>query len=292
MTSDAPVVVGVDGSPSSLAAVGVAAAEARMRRCPLRVVHAFTPPTLYVPRYPQSVQAAERSLRAVAAQALTDAEQRARELAPGIDVSGEIVTGESLTVLRDRSRGAALLVVGSRGMGSFAGLLLGSTSAKLAAHAQCPVMVVREEPSPGLPVLLGADGSPAGEAAVAFAFEEAALRGTKLVALHAWTPWTVEGPPPPDRSMPYANEPGVLEAGEERLLAETLAGHLNDYPDLTVERRVVRDNPRKALLKASSGAGLLVVGARGHGGFASLLIGSVSQAMLHHAECPVAVVRP
>lgn len=285
------VVVGVDGSASSLAAVEVAAREAALRGAGLRVVHAFFWPAMHVPLSPSPYGPPEGGLRNIAERLMTEAVERARTVAPEVRVTDLIVSGEPLTVLEAQSRAAELVVVGSRGMGGFVGLLTGSTAVHLSAHGQCPVLVVREQGDAAGPVLLGVDGSPAGEKAVDFAFSEAALRGAGIVALHAWTTWNAPMPAPQDPAMPYANEPGVLAGGEQRLLAEALAGHQDRYPDVQVEHTVVHGGTREALIEASKTAQLLVVGARGRGGFAGLLLGSVSQAMLHHAECPVAVIR-
>ncbi|KIE23332.1 universal stress protein UspA [Streptomyces sp. MUSC 125] len=287
----APVVVGADGSSASLEAVAVAADEARLRGCGLKVVHAFVWPALDVPLAPSQLGPAEGELRDLAAQLVAGAAEHARSVAPDVEVGTAVVTGGPLTVLEAQSRSAPLVVVGSRGLGGFAGLLLGSTAVHLATHGRCPVMVVRSRPAATGPVLLGVDGSPVAEAAVGFAFAEAALRGTGIVALHAWTPWNVQVPPPQDPSEPYAREPGTLAAGERRLLAEVVAGQRERFPDVPVEHAVVRGGAREALIEASANAGLLVVGARGRGGFTGLLLGSVSQAVLHHAHCPVAVVR-
>ncbi|MFE0645037.1 universal stress protein [Streptomyces sp. NPDC058877] len=286
-----PVVVGVDGSPSSLDAVSVAAREARLRGCGLRVVHAFIWPAMHVPLGPSPLGPAEGGLRNMVGRLVAEAVEHARTVAPEVEVSNAVVTGDALTVMEAQSRTASLVVVGSRGMGGFVGLLVGSTAVHLAAYGRCPVMVVRGESDRTGPVLLGADGSPAGEGAVEFAFEAASLRGTGIVALHAWTPWSVAVTPPQDPSMPYALEPGILAAGEERLLAEAVGGQRERYPDVSVEHTLVRGGTREALIDASKNAGLIVVGARGRGGFTGLLLGSVSQALLHHAHCPVVVVR-
>ncbi|MFR9676387.1 universal stress protein [Streptomyces sp. TR06-5] len=259
-----PVVVGVDGSPSSMDAVSVAAGEARLRGCGLKVVHAFIWPVMHVPLGPSPLGPAEGGLRNIAERLVADAVDRARSVAPEVPVTGALVTGEALTVLEHRSQTACLVVVGSRGLGGFLGLLLGSTAVHLAAHGRCPVMVVRGRGSGAGPVLLGLDRSDAGRGAVGFAFEEAALRGTRLVA---------------------------LEAGERRPAAASLAGRQERYPDVPVEHTVVQGGAREELIAASAEAGLVVVGARGRGGFTGLLLGSVSQAVLHHARCPVVVVR-
>ena len=285
------VVVGVDGSASSLAAVEAAAREARLRGAGLRVVHAFFWPALHVPLGPSPLGPSDGGLLKMADRLVAEAVERARAAAPDVDVSHTVVAGEPLTVLEAQSRAAELVVVGSRGMGGFVGLLVGSTAVHLAAHGRCPVLVVREQPGAEGPVVLGVDGSAAGERAVDLAFAEAELRKAPLVALHAWTTWNAPMPAPRDASAPYANPPGALAGEEERLLSEALAGRKERYPGVVVEHRVVHGGTREALIEASRSAQLVVVGARGRGGFTGLLLGSVSQALLHHAHCPVAVVR-
>ncbi|WP_309141348.1 universal stress protein [Streptomyces composti] len=285
------VVVGVDGSASSLSAVEVAAHEARLRGAGLRVVHAFFWPALHVPLGASPYGPAEGGLQNMAERLLNEAVQRAKATEPEVEVTDVMITGEPLTVLEAQSREAELVVVGTRGMGGFVGLLVGSTAVHLAAHGQCPVLVVRREPDPDGPIVLGVDGSPAGQRAIEFAFAEAELRGAPVLALHAWSTWTAPMPPPPDPVEPYAHEPGALRAEEEQLLSQALAGHQEKHPDVQVERTVVQGGVREALIEASRSARMLVVGARGRGGFTGLVLGSVSQAMLHHAYCPVAVVR-
>ena len=288
---DGVVVVGTDGSASSLDAVAAAAQEAAWRNARLRVVHAFGWPEAHFPLGRTPLASGERDMHALADPLLARAVERARTAAPEVTVSQQVITGDALQVLVDQSRDADLVVVGSRGTGAFTGLLLGSTSVGLAAHARCPVLVLRKGTAPSGPVLVGVDGSPAARDAVAFAFEEAALRQAPLLALHAWTTWNVPVPArPPSPEAPYAYEPGMLAADEERLLSEALAGCAERYPDVTVEDRSVRAATRETLVAASRNAQLLVVGARGRGGFTGLLLGSVSQAVLHHSLCPVAVV--
>ncbi|NBM15738.1 universal stress protein [Streptomyces sp. GC420] len=286
-----PVVVGVDGSPSSLLAVETAAREARLRGVGLRVVHAFIWPAMHVPLGPSPLGPAEGGLRNLADTTVADAVERARTTEPEVEIESAVVTGEPLSVLEAESRSAALVVVGSRGLGGFTGLLLGSTAVHLSAHGRCPVLVVRGRQEPAGPVLLAVDGSPAGEAAVAFAFAEASLRGAKLVALHTWNNWTGPVATAPGDPLPLVYDETMLRDEEERVLAEALSGWQDKFPDVTVERRLVQAHPRQALIEASESAQLLVVGARGRGGFTGLLLGSVSQAVLHHAHCPVAVAR-
>ncbi|GHE74634.1 universal stress protein [Streptomyces spiralis] len=262
------VVVGVDGSSSSNAAVVQAAREAQRRSAKLRVVHAFSWPVgpMYAPLDPSPLNHLAH-----------DAAQLARSVAPGVEVAGTVMIGGAVSVLTAESRAADLVVVGSRGMGGFIGMLLGSTAVSLAAHGECPVMVVREETDHTGPVVLGVDGSPHGEEAIEFAFAEAALRKTEIVALHAW--------------LPDHAPAGTGMESAERLPALALAGRGERYPDVTVRQDVVSGETREVLIEASRTAQLIVVGARGRGGFSGLLLGSVSQALLHHAHCPVTVVR-
>ncbi|SFK85781.1 universal stress protein [Streptomyces pini] len=286
-----PVVVGVDGSPSSLDAVAAAAHEARLRGVGLRVVHAFLWPVLHVPLGPSPMGPPEGGLRNMADQLVAQAVEHARGAEAGIEVEGEVVVGEPLTVLEARSQTASLVVVGSRGLGGFTGLLLGSTAVHLSAHSRCPVLVVRGRPDPTGHVLLGVDGSASGEAAVGFAFAEASARGAALVAMHTWNNWTGPVSGGPAEPLPLVYDVDMLRDEEERAMAEALSGWQAKYPDVTVHRQLVQGGARQALIEASGSAQLLVVGARGRGGFSGLLLGSVSQAALHHAHCPVAVVR-
>ncbi|WP_427765575.1 universal stress protein [Streptomyces sp. DSM 41931] len=285
------VVVGVDGSPSSLVAVEAAAREARWRGAGLRVVHAFLWPAMHAPRGRSPLGPPEGEPHNRVEHLVAEAVARARDTAPGVEVSHVVVTGEPVTVLEAQSRAADLVVVGSRGMGGFVGLLIGSTAVHLAAHGRCPVLVVREGGDEKGPVVVGVDGSAAGERAIEFAFAEASLRGAPLRAIHAWTLWNAPPSELHEGADTYVAMPeGVAEA-EERLVSEALAGCRERYPGVSVESRALRGQTREALIEASRSARLLVVGARGRGGFAGLMLGSVSQAVLHHAHCPVAVVR-
>jgi nucleotide-binding universal stress UspA family protein len=290
MAMNSSVVVGVDGSPSSLTAVEQAAEEAELRGFGLSVVHALTWPPVPISPGTPAYELGEEALLSRSEGILGDALARARSVAPGVEVTGEIIYGDPLTVLVEQSCSAPLVAVGSRGLGGFPGLLLGSVSVHLSAHARCPVLVARGTPDPSGPIVLGVDGSPGGRPATGFAFAEASLRKAELVAAHVWSEWTVPVSPPEEKSMPYAYEPGMLREGEERLLAEAVSGWCDTYPDVSVERRAVRGRTREELINASEDARLLVVGARGRGGFAGLLLGSVSQAALHHARSPVVVV--
>ncbi|MEU6170099.1 universal stress protein [Streptomyces tanashiensis] len=263
------VVVGVDGSSMSLTAAEAAAAAAARRGAALRVVHAEIP---IKPRH-QVPDPGSRTL-------VDKAAAHALGVAPEVHMTRAVVTGDVVHVLELESQVADLIVVGSRGMGGIAGLLLGSTPVSLAARSRCPVMTVREEHRTSVgtgPVVLGVDGSPDSDAAIDVAFAEAVLRRADLVAVHAWQP---------DKSSPDS----APEAAEQ-LLAQAIAGRGDAYPDVAVSRNVVSGKAREVLLEASRTAQLVVVGARGRSGLAGLLLGSVSQAVMTHAHCPVVTVR-
>ncbi|MFJ3726459.1 universal stress protein [Streptomyces sp. NPDC090045] len=289
-----PVVVGVDGSPSAMAAVDAAAREALLRGAELHVVHAFIWPAMHVPPGTSPLGPPAGGVRESVERLLHEAVGRARSAAPGVRATSAVMPGEAVAALEAESRTAQLIVVGQRGSGGIRALLLGSTAVHLAAHGHCPVMVVRGRPEPEGPVLVAVDGSPQGRSAIAYAFAEASMRGSELVALHAWSTWSDHGESGPDHSVELVDLIGdvdELRAVEERLLAEALSGHRERYPEVTVRPQVVRGRVRPTLIEASDGAQLMVVGARGRGGFAGLLLGSVSQAVLHHANCPVTVLR-
>ena len=291
MTAPGPVLVGADRSEASLAAVETAAREAALHALPLKVVHALDL-AMPAPGFGTVLdETGHDFLTEAGRQVLSDGVARARAAAPKADVTSELVQGDPRRVLAELSRGASLTVVGSRGHGNLTELLLGSVARHLAAHAGSPVLVVRGEARSSGAIVLGVDGSAAGEAAAEFAFAEAAARGSGILALHAWSEWTVPTTSPTDPASPYAKNPGELQRDEERVLAEALSGRAERYPHIPVERRSVRGQPRQSLIEASSTAQLLVLGTRGAGGFPGLRLGSVSNAALHHADCPVAVVR-
>ncbi|MBQ1051055.1 universal stress protein [Micromonospora sp. C51] len=290
MTSNtgAPVVVGVDGSEIALHAVRAAAREAAYRHRPLRIVHAFIWPLMGVPLGPAPGAPADGGLRHQAERCLADAVAEAGKVAPEVAVTGEVVDGAASTVLLAEARDAALVVLGNRGLGGFAGLLLGSVAVQVSAHADGPVLVVRGESRADGPVVVGVDGSELSREAVRFAFEEAAWRGTDLVAVHAWLYPTPAGP---GDILPLVYDLDAFRDEEERLLAEAVAGWSERYPEVPVRRRLVRGSPGRALVEESRTAQLVVVGARGRGALAGLLLGSVSHAVLHHAHSPLAIVR-
>lgn len=283
------VVVGYDGSDSSTRAAQWAAGEARTRGRGLTLVHAILPPVttggLGVGLPPsldlidQMEQHAKQQMDSFAA-TLT-----------GIDVRSVVSVGSPSSVMLEASEGADLVVVGSRGRGGFTGLLLGSVGAQVAAHAASPVAVIRKlAPEGARTVVVGIDGSPAAEAALAFAFDAASHHGWSITAVHAWDVPAYDLLIVPNGPVPV---PLTDVADDEvRLTAEVLAGFRDDYPDVEVEERLVRSPAVQALVTASDQAAMIVVGTHGHGPAMGALLGSVSNGLLHKASVPVVVVPP
>lgn len=301
-----PVIVGVDGSARSLEAVVVAAREAHLRAVPLRIVHALgrrtahPPSTTTTPTGTTGTGTGTGTVQASAGHGpapptpttVADAEEQAHAAAPGVEVFRSVVPGEPRQVLEHESRHAALTVLASRGHSRVTDLLLGSTAVHLAGHSHCPLIVVRGRPDPAGPVLLAVNGTPTEQAAVGFAFTEAALRKASLRAVHVWNTWSeraYEGPGDPLNAM--VTDIDHLRAIEEELLEEAVAPLQQAFPHVAVEHRLVRARTRPALIDASREAQLVVVDPGPHGAVGGLLLGSVGQTLLHHAHCPVALVR-
>jgi nucleotide-binding universal stress UspA family protein len=284
----AAVVVGVDGSASALRAVRLAATEAHRRHRPLRVVHAYIWPLLHVSGAPPADGPPGAGLRQQAHRIVDEAVTVAAATVPDLPVTGEIIDGTAAAVLLGETPTATMIVVGDRGLGGFTALLVGSVAVQVAAHADCPVLVARGTDRTDGPVVVGVDGSPVSQQAVAFAADQATWRDTHLLAVHAY-----RHPPStrPGDMQPLVHDATALHDDENRLLAECLAGLDDRYPQLPVTRQVVHGRPGPALADTARTAQLLVVGAHGHGELTGLLLGSVSQSVLHHSPCPVAVVR-
>jgi nucleotide-binding universal stress UspA family protein len=286
--SSLPIIVGVDGSPASRVAVDWAARDAALRGADLKLVHVLVPPAVMafpeVPMPPGFMEWQDEEGRRLLDSAVKTVEEAGAE----VEVSTDMVSGPAVPVLADLSSSAQMIVVGCRGHGALARGLLGSISTGLAHHAHCPVAIIHDEdplmPHPSkAPVVVGVDGSPASENAVAIAFEQASFRGVDLLAVHAWSDTGVFEFPGADWS--------TLQAAGEQTLSERLAGWQERYPDVLVRRVVVADKPAHQLLEQAESAQLLVVGSRGRGGIAGMLLGSVSTSVLHGARMPVIIVR-
>lgn len=284
------IVVGVDASASALQAALWAAAEAAQRREPMRLVSAVDNTEFTYGAWLAPTQEYLDELDAGGRQVLADVADAIHRAHPDVDVTTDLHRAGPVASLIEESDGALMVVVGSRGMGGFRSMLVGSTAVTIAAHAHCPVAVVRgsapdEAPRTDGPVIVGVDGSATSDNAVATAFDEASWRGAELVAVHTWTePGVFNHPQPADEQ--------AQDTREQEVLAERLAGWQEKYPDVTVSRFVSKGSPVDGLLDNAAGAQLLVVGSRGHGGFTSMLLGSTSQALVYHATCPTLVVRP
>lgn len=283
------IVVAVDGSPASTVAAGWAAREAAMRNIPLTVVHAVSTPTATFPPvpYPESLVT---SLEDEGKKAIMHATKVAEDAMPAdrtVPIGRKLVYAAPASALLTMSDAAEMIVVGSSGRGLLARGLLGSVSSTVVRHANCPVAVVRDEEVPdprNAPVLLGTDGSPASELATEIAFDEASRRGVDLVAIHAWS----------DAALVEVFEidwPAV-EGEAERSLAESLAGWQERYPDVTVHRLIAQDRAARHLIDKSETAQLVVVGSHGRGSLSRMLLGSVSNAVLHSVRVPIIVARP
>ncbi len=289
------VVVGYDGSPSSRLALTWGMRAAQARRLPVLIAHAGYTPTAAIAGFVTSVDPNPEALRRADEEMLAEAAVEAHRQAADVEVRTRAVPGPAVPVLLELMADAELGVVGHRGVGRFAELLVGSTSLQLASHGTCPLVVVRSaddvEPGPQAGrVVVGLDGSAGAAAAAGFAFQEARLRGCGLTAVHAWDSPALDV---------YDGGPELVErlaAEQESHAREWLADWSSDwartYPDVDVRRRLDRDDAARALVGASAGAALLVVGSRGLGGFRALVLGSVSHAVLHHAHSAVAVVHP
>jgi nucleotide-binding universal stress UspA family protein len=284
------VVVGHDGSVGSDMALEWALDMAERRRAPVRIVRVFEP-SMYDSGLGGGYSAGDvRDLRSSAEAQLATALDRSRRTHADLDVTASMEDGVPEHVLVEQSREADTVVLGSRGAGGFSTLVAGSTTMHVASHAACTVIAVPASTlsAAASGVVVGADGSEVSDAAIAYAFQQASGLGSPLTAVHAWLePLTgsVMG-----SVLPLKEDPVAYTKDQEILLAESLAGWSEKYPDVDVRRRVVHSHPVRALVEAAAGAELLVVGCRGRGAVRSLLLGSVSHGVLHLATTPVAVV--
>ena len=285
------VLVGIDGSSSSLLALNWAVNEAQLRKLPLRLVHAVDFESFAMGFNPGASEGFFKYLETTGQRYLDEAMDHVQVLDPDLDVTLSRVAGRPARVLAELSKEAFLTVVGSTGLNAFTGLLAGSVSVSLTAHGHSPVVVVR---APGVPVtgavVVGISGSPECEDAISWEFEEASMRGAELIAVLVWS------------YMPayfYYDEPPwndlvgrAREEQQEMLLAERLAGWQEKFPDVVVRRITAIGNPGQVLLSHAQHAQLLVAGSHGHGDVTGLFLGATSHRLIHHANCPVLVARP
>ncbi|GAA0410805.1 universal stress protein [Acrocarpospora corrugata] len=279
------IVVGADGSPTALAAVEWAADDAARTRVPLRIVYAVERQPYQLSRF--SDTALDDALDQEAAEVLAAAEAAARDRHAGLAISVEAVDGGAADVLREQAAKFGEVVVGSRGLGGFAGLVVGSVSMRVAGHAPGPVVVVRNRPEwVRGEIVVGVDDSPECRPALAYAFEQAWARESALRAVHTWQL------PVYAYAANAAYELDQINADHRIVATELVDSFRGRYPGVRVTIDVHCEHPVVALIDASAEADLLVVGSHGRSGLGSAVLGSVSRSVLHHAHCPVAVVRP
>ncbi|HYO03529.1 MAG TPA: universal stress protein [Mycobacterium sp.] len=286
------IVVGVDGSPAATSAVQWAAHDAELRNAPLTLVHVLTTTAgtwLGTPLPADWTSGQQEWGRHV----IDEAVKVVREscVRPTVQINRETPSGGIVSALAALSKNAELVVVGRRGTGKSRGRPMGSVSSAVVHHAHCPVAVIHDEDPPmeqpaQAPVLVGIDGSQGAELATAIAFDEASRRNVGLLAVHAWSDIGV-------MALAGIGADGIgtpaLSSIEDEVFAERLAGWSEHYPDVSVHRESVRNDPATVLVAESRRAQLTVVGGHGLGGFAGMLLGSVSTAVVQLAQSPVIV---
>ena len=282
------ILVGVSAGTDTDTALDWAAAKAKRRGLPVRLVHAVP----WIAPDPFGAAAAFRDeVIAQGRTVLRTAADRVRQSSPEVEVT-ELLDDETgpVTALLRHADSAEMIVLGSKGRTVLGDLVASSATLGTISRTQLPVVVVPAGAAQAAgPVVVGVDGSHLSDRAVEMAFLEASTRGTSLTAITSWqepSAWTSE-------LAAYGvltdDQRRQIQQGHRDTLADVLAPWQDKYPDVAVERRVVEGHPGRVLVAASHGAGLLVVGSRGRGGFTGLLLGSVSSAAVHHATCPVMV---
>ncbi|MFE9775214.1 universal stress protein [Streptomyces sp. NPDC005931] len=284
-----PITAGIDGTEESLAALSWAAREAVRRGLPLRVVHAW--------RF-QAHDAVDTGDAAVqerwVRESVAEAVRGIGERHPDLDVTTDVLSGDAVETLVGAAADAEMLVLGSRGHGRIVGFLVGSVGQQVIVEATSPVVFVRAGDKPadevaGHEIVVGQQGDPRDSAAaLGFAFATAAARGATVRAVRAWTLPPVFAYSP--GSLRLMDEAGGLEPYEQKALAAALAPWRERYPDVHVIEHVEMGSAGQVLLSVSGTAQLMVVGRRAHRTAVGARIGSVAHGVLHHADCPVAVV--
>jgi len=283
-TPTARIVAGIDGSAHGWAALAWAAERASELRIPLHLVHAFAPdlPMLGFGTTDQS------SILAEGRRLLATATARAHAIDSTLTVTTSLPPGFASRALVGASHSATMVVLGAVGHGLLSRATIGAVAQQVAAHATCPVVIVGHEGrSEGKHrrVVVGVDGSASSTAALHTAFDYAATRESELVVVHAWEAKGIEDPTlETDSSWP------AYESHLEQAVTREIASRSAEHPAVKVRHNVVRDSPVSALTQAADSADLVVVGARGTGGFAGLHLGSVSGRLLGRTDCPLVIV--
>ncbi|MGA5298298.1 universal stress protein [Nucisporomicrobium flavum] len=282
------IIVATDGTAYGEAAVQWAAREAERRGSLLRITYVYDWEWREA-RFDYSNEYADAA-RHTAEAITTKACGQARAVAPSVRMETDTLVGHASARLLAAAEGAELMVLGSRGRGGFASLLLGSVSQRVATHALCPVVVVRGRGDViDGPVAVGVDDSPAAEHVLGVAFEAAASRGSALAVVRSYLPpvplWLAGTVPAAEVSTPEA------DAAERARLAELVAPWQAKYPGVAVETMLSHDSAAAVLVGVSHGAQLIVTGTHGHGVVAGTFLGSTTMQLLHHADCPVLIAR-
>lgn len=286
-----PITAGIDGTEESLAALAWAAREAVRRGMPLRVVRAW--------RFQahDAVDTGDRTTQERwVRESAGEAARTVRERHPDLAVTVDVLEGDAVDTLTGVAADAEMLVLGSRGHGRIMGFLVGSVGQQVIVGAGRPVVFVRAGDRPshevaGHEIVVGQQGDPEDSAAaLGFAFETASRRGATVRAVRAWTLPPVFSYSP--ASLQLLDEAGGLEPYEQKALAAALAPWRERYPNVHVVEHVEMGSAGQVLLSVAGTAQLMVVGRRAHRTAVGARIGSVAHGVLHHADCPVAVVPP
>lgn len=294
-TSDKEIIVAVDGSDASNEAVRWAANAALKRKQPLKLVSAYTMPQFMYADGMVPPQELYDELESEAGDKIENARKIVTDFSADVEVSYLVKEGAPIDTLLDLSETAEMIVMGSRGLGGLSGLVMGSVSSAVVAHAECPVVVVRKDNDVTVdnkygPVVVGVDGSEISRQALKIAFREAEARGALLRTVHSWTDTQI-----------HTTYVGLVDAQNQmdrmiverqNMMEDELKELIKEYPSVQVEEIVERERPVQSLTEASKDAQLLIVGSHGRGGFKGMLLGSTSRTLLQYAPCPMMVVRP
>lgn len=286
------IVAGYTGSSPSTPAVEVAARLSQSIPSPLRIVHAFDLPSMDVPMGPGIDPPSQDEVEQWCAEVTTEAEELARGFG-ATDVSTQVFVGSAPAALLENAGEDDLIVVGHRGRGELASAVLGSVAIQVSAHAPCPVVVITKGARTDVvgPIVVGVDGSEQSRKAARFAASWADHLNRDLTMVATWQPQTMVGMAG-GWALPMMHDAGdQIEAATLSMLEDVAKEASEDYPELAITCKAISGEPADALLRSAEEASALVVGSRGRGGFAGLLLGSVSHRVIHSAPIPVCIVR-
>lgn len=286
------VVAGVDGSDTAAAAARWAGALAARLEAPLHLVHSLPSEGIFYSEAAVLIQSQMvDQLKADGEKLLAEITEKVRADNPGLEIKSFIGPGPAAASMLEAADDARVVVLGATGAGAIENFLLGSTVLRVANHAPCPVVVWRGDTANPLPdsrpIVVGVDGSELSSAAVGYAFEMASFLGAPLTAVHSWIGDAALGVGATAALIDW----NAVADSETAVLAESLAGWHEEYPNVEVSRVIDRGPAAKVLLAHLDDAQLVVVGSHGRGQFRAALLGSTSQNLLHKAPCPVLVAR-